>query len=201
MPFVRTGNLLYLAGTISSFNGEMTHVGQVGKEQTVQAGYESAKICALNTLANIKAATGSLDNVKQFVLVNGFVNAIAGFTDSPAVINGASELFGKVFGEAGKHARAATAAAGLQLGILLERTGRPREARDQYRAALDQLTGNSPETDRQRAELYEHIGDAERIDVTFAADPDSGSYQQLETPSIGDRITTIELRGTGQTQH
>ena len=58
VPFVRTGNLPYLAGTISAFNGEMTHVGQVGKEQTVQTGYESAKICALNTLANIKAATG-----------------------------------------------------------------------------------------------------------------------------------------------
>src|SRR2546423_13197694 len=72
VPFVRTGNLLYLAGTISSFNGEMTHVGQVGKEQTVQTAYEAAKICALNTLANIKAATGSLDSVKQFVLVNGF---------------------------------------------------------------------------------------------------------------------------------
>jgi enamine deaminase RidA (YjgF/YER057c/UK114 family) len=113
VPFVRTGNLLYLAGTISAFNGQMTHTGQVGKEQTVQAGYESAKICALNTLANIKAATGSLDQVKRFVLVTGFVNAVSGFTDSPAVINGASELFGKVFGEAGQHARAAVAVAGL----------------------------------------------------------------------------------------
>ena len=71
VPWVRTGNLLYLAGTISSFNGEMTHVGQVGKEQNVQAGYESAKICALNALANIKAATGNLQSVKQFVLVSG----------------------------------------------------------------------------------------------------------------------------------
>ena len=96
VPFVRTGNLLYLAGTISSLNGEMTHTGQVGKEQTVQTAYESAKICALNTLANIKAATGSLDTVKQFVLVMGYVNAVSGFTDSPAVINGASELFGKL---------------------------------------------------------------------------------------------------------
>ena len=120
VPFVRTGNLLYLAGTISSFNGEMTHVGQVGKEQTVQTAYESAKICALNTLANIKAATGSLDNVKRFVLVTGFVNAVSGFTDSPAVINGASDLFGKVFGEAGQHARAAVAAAGLPKGSTVE---------------------------------------------------------------------------------
>lgn len=120
VPFVRTGNLLYLAGTIASFNGQMTHVGQVGKEQTVEAGYEAAKICALNTLANIKAATGSLDSVKQFVLVTGFVNAVSGFADSPAVINGASELFGKVYGEAGKHARAAVAAAGLPKGTTVE---------------------------------------------------------------------------------
>ena len=120
VPFVRTGNLLYLAGTISSLDGKMTHTGQVGKDQTVQAGYESAKVCALNTLANIKAATGSLDEVKRFVLVTGFVNAVSGFTDSPAVINGASDLFGKVFGDAGKHARAATAAAGLPKGSTVE---------------------------------------------------------------------------------
>ena len=120
VPSVRTGNLLYLAGTISSFNGEMTHVGQVGKEQTVQTAYEAAKICALNTLANIKAATGSLDSVKQFVLVNGFVNAVSGFTESPAVINGASDLFAKIYGDAGKHARAAVAAAGLPRGTTVE---------------------------------------------------------------------------------
>ncbi len=120
VPFVRTGNLLYLAGTICSWNGEMTHVGQVGKEQTVATAYESAKICALNTLANIKAAAGSLDQVKQFVLVTGFVSAVSGFTDSPAVINGASDLFGKVFGDAGKHARAAVAVAGLPKGSTVE---------------------------------------------------------------------------------
>ena len=120
VPFVRTGNLLYLAGTVSAFNGKMTHTGQVGKEQTVQAGYESAKICALNTLANIKAATGSLDSVKRFVMVNGFVNAVDGFTDSPAVINGASDLFVKIFGDAGRHARAAVAVNGLPRGSTAE---------------------------------------------------------------------------------
>ena len=120
VPYIRTGNLLYLAGTVSIYNGKMTHVGQVGLEQTVQTAYESAKICALNTLANIKAATGSLDSVKQFVLVTGFVNAVSGFTESPAVINGASELFGQLYGEAGKHARAAVAAAGLPRGSTVE---------------------------------------------------------------------------------
>jgi len=113
VPTVRVGNLLYCAGTISSFNGEMTHVGQVGKEQTVQSGYESAKISALNTLTNIKAALGSLDLVARFVYVGGYVNAISGFPDSPAVVNGASDLFVALYGEAGKHARAAVAVAGL----------------------------------------------------------------------------------------
>jgi enamine deaminase RidA (YjgF/YER057c/UK114 family) len=113
VPTVRSGNLLYCAGTISALNGRITHAGQVGKDQTVQNGYESAKICALNTLANIKAALGSLDRVNRIVYVGGFVNAVNGFTDSPAVINGASDLFVAVFGEAGKHARAAVAVAGL----------------------------------------------------------------------------------------
>lgn len=110
---VRTGNLLYCAGTICSFNGQMTHTGPVGRDQTVQTGYESARICALNTLANIKAALGNLDAVKRVVFVSGFVNAVSGFGDSPAVINGASNLFVQVFGEAGKHARAAVAVNGL----------------------------------------------------------------------------------------
>ncbi|MFT3867740.1 MAG: RidA family protein [Nibricoccus sp.] len=113
LPTVRTGNLLYCAGTISALDGRITHAGQVGKEQTVQSGYESAKVCALNTLANIKAALGSLDRVERLVFVGGYVNAVSGFADSPAVINGASDLFVAVFGDAGKHARAAVAVAGL----------------------------------------------------------------------------------------
>ena len=113
VPTVRTGNLLFCAGTICAVNGQMTHVGAVGREQTVQTGYESARVCALNTLANIKAAAGSLDAVKRVVFVSGFVNAVPGFADSPAVINGASDLFVQLFGDAGKHARAAVAVAGL----------------------------------------------------------------------------------------
>ncbi len=113
LPTVRTGNLLYCAGTICSWDGQMTHVGQVGREQTIQTGYESARVCALNTLANIKAAVGSLDRIEKFVYVGGYVNAISGFADSPAVINGASDLFVALFGDAGKHSRAAVAVAGL----------------------------------------------------------------------------------------
>jgi len=120
VPTVRTGNLLYCAGTISALNGQVTHLGQVGKDQTVQTANKSAEICALNTLANIKAAVGSLDQVARIVFVSGFVNAVDGFTESPAVINGASDLFVKIFGEVGKHARAAVAVNGLPRGSTTE---------------------------------------------------------------------------------
>lgn len=120
VPTVRTGNLLFCAGTISVSGGKVTHEGQVGREQTVQTGYESARICALNTLGNIKAAVGSLDKVSRIVCVSGFVNAISGFSESPAVINGASDLFVAVFGEAGKHARAAVGVAGLPRNSTVE---------------------------------------------------------------------------------
>jgi enamine deaminase RidA (YjgF/YER057c/UK114 family) len=120
VPTVRTGNLLFCAGTICMIDGQMTHTGQVGKEHTIESGAKAAEICALNTLANIKAAVGSLDQVARIVMLNGFVNAVDGFADSPAVINGASDLFLKVFGEAGKHARAAVATNGLPKGTTTE---------------------------------------------------------------------------------
>lgn len=120
VPTVRTGNLLYCAGTISAVNGQITHAGQVGKEQTVQTGYDSARICILNTLANVKAAVGSLDQVARVVFVSGYVNAVSGFADSPAVINGASDLLVAIFGDAGKHARAAVAVAGLPRNSTVE---------------------------------------------------------------------------------
>lgn len=120
VPTVRTGNLLFCAGTICMIDGKMTHTGQVGKEHTIESGAKAAEICALNTLANIKAAVGSLDKVARIVMLNGFVNAVDGFSDSPAVINGASDLFLKVFGETGKHARAAVATNGLPKGTTTE---------------------------------------------------------------------------------
>ncbi len=120
VPSVRTGNLLYCAGTLPMRDGKLAYSGQVGKEQTVQTGAKAAEECALNTLANIKAALGSLDRVARVVFVTGFVNAVDGFTESPAVINGASDLFLKVFGEAGRHARAAVAVNGLPRGATAE---------------------------------------------------------------------------------
>lgn len=120
VPAVQVGNLLYLAGTICIADGQMTHVGKVGAEHTVETARRGAEICALNLLAAIKGALGSLDRVDRFVTVSGYVNGVAGFPDAPAIINGASDLFLAVFGEAGKHARAAVTVAGLPRNSTVE---------------------------------------------------------------------------------
>ena len=105
VPAVRTGNLLYLAGTLPMKDGKVTSLGKVGREVDIVQAAEAAKLCVLNALANAKAALGSLDRISRVVMVNGFVNGIDGFSDSPKVLNGASEFLLQVFGDAGKHAR------------------------------------------------------------------------------------------------
>lgn len=120
LPCRQVGNVLHCSGTLSLRDGKLTHAGQVGDTQTVETAYESARVCLLNTLANIKAHLGSLDRVKQVVFLGGYVNGVSGFADSPAVINGASDLLVEVFGEAGKHARAAVAVAGLPMNSTVE---------------------------------------------------------------------------------
>jgi enamine deaminase RidA (YjgF/YER057c/UK114 family) len=120
LPYRLHGDTLILAGVISSFNGQMTHVGQVGKEHTIETAREAAKICALNVLTNLKLALGSLDRVEAFLYVGGYVNGVSGFADAPAVINGASDLFVELFGDAGRHARAAVAVAGLPKNATVE---------------------------------------------------------------------------------
>ncbi|MCZ6675559.1 MAG: RidA family protein [Verrucomicrobia bacterium] len=113
LPFRFNGNTLILAGVLASLDGEMTHTGKVGEMQTLLTGHEAAKVCALNAIASMRAALGVLDRVDQILLVSGYVNAVTGFTNSPGVINGASDLFVEVFGEAGKHARSAVSVSGL----------------------------------------------------------------------------------------
>lgn len=120
LPFRISGNQLFLSGVICVQNGEMTHTGQVGDTQSVETGYEAARICALNAFAGIKSALGSFDRVSQFLFLGGYVNAVAGFEESPQVINGASDLFAEVFGKKGKHARAAVAVAGLPKNSTVE---------------------------------------------------------------------------------
>lgn len=120
VPHKRVGNTVYLAGVICVADGAITHEGQVGVDQTIETGYEAAKICALNALASIKGAVGDLDKVKQLVYMSGYVSALAGFGSSPLVINGASDFFLEVFGEKGMHARAAVAVAGLPKNATVE---------------------------------------------------------------------------------
>lgn len=120
LPFRVVGNLVFLPGVISSWNGKLTHAGKVGGGLSIEQGYEAARICALNLLANLQAAVGDLDRVKQVVGVNGYVNCVPDFSASPKVINGASDLLVAVFGDAGRHVRAAIGVNGLPLGAAVE---------------------------------------------------------------------------------
>lgn len=123
VPAVRTGNLLYLSGAICIHEGKMTHTGKVGYDaihHEIAYGQEGARVCTLNLLAVAKAELGELSRVKRVVQVNGFVNGVNGFSDSPAVINGASDLLVEIFGEAGRHTRAAVASTGLPMNTTVE---------------------------------------------------------------------------------
>jgi enamine deaminase RidA (YjgF/YER057c/UK114 family) len=119
LPFRRVGNLLYLAGVIAVNDGVIT-TGQVGAERSIDEGYAAARLCGLNALATMRLAAGSLDAIAQIVYMSGYVNAVSGFDASPQVINGASDLFAEVLGEAGLHARAAVAVAGLPKNSTVE---------------------------------------------------------------------------------
>lgn len=113
------GNIVFLAGVISTDStGIIT--GTVGMDRTVEQGYVAARRCALTQLAVLKRHLGTLDAVKSVISVNGYVNAIAGFEDSPRVINGASDLLIEVFGEAGRHVRAALGVSALPRHALVE---------------------------------------------------------------------------------
>lgn len=115
----RVGNLLYLAGVISSVRGDVIQ-GTVGLDRSVDEGYQAARACALTQLAVIRREMGSLDLISAVITVNGYVNSVAGFADSPRVINGASDLLVAVFGEAGRHVRAAIGVSGLPVNALVE---------------------------------------------------------------------------------
>lgn len=120
VPAVRCGDHVYTSGQIPLVKGEVKFKGKLGQELTIEDGYEAAKICALNCLAAVKSVAGSLDNVEKVIKIVGFVNSAANFTDQPKVVNGASELIGKVFGPAGEHARSAVGVSELPLGVAVE---------------------------------------------------------------------------------
>lgn len=120
VPFVRTGNLVFTAGQLPMKDGALMQTGLLGDTVTIEQGSACARQCAINILAVVKAATGDLGKVKRIVKLVGFVAGGAGFTDQPKVVNGASDLFVEVFGEAGRHARSAVGVSALPLNAPVE---------------------------------------------------------------------------------
>ena len=107
VPFVRTGNLIYLSGMLPLRDGKLLKTGRLGEGISLEDAALCARTAALNALGVLRASVGSLDMVKQCVKISGFVASVPDFTDQPKVLNGASELMVEVFGEAGRHARVA----------------------------------------------------------------------------------------------
>lgn len=123
VPFVMTGNIVYISGQISQTAAGLIK-GRLGADMDIPAGAEAAKSCAISLLAQLKkACDGDLSRVVRAVKLTGFVNSTADFTDQPKVINGASDFLVAAMGDAGRHARSAVSAASLPLGVAVEIEG------------------------------------------------------------------------------
>jgi len=120
LPYSKTGNLLFIAGQISRTKDGSNLRGKLGQDMDVEEGYDAARSAAIYTLSAIANAAGSLSNVSRIVRMLGMVNCTADFGDQPDVINGASDLFVEVFGEAGRHSRAAVGMSSLPGGAAVE---------------------------------------------------------------------------------
>lgn len=121
VAYVVSGNNVHVAGQLPMENGKVKYVGKVGDDVSLEDGEAAARLCALNIIAQVKAACGGdLDRVVRILKLNGFVNAPGDFGDQPAVINGASNLIVEVFGDAGKHARCAVGMGSLPFNVSVE---------------------------------------------------------------------------------
>jgi enamine deaminase RidA (YjgF/YER057c/UK114 family) len=124
IPWVRTGNLVFIAGQVPVKDGEFRWVGKLGRDYSVEQGQAAAREVALNVLSQLKTALeGDLDRVVRAVKLNGFVNSTEDFIHQPHVINGASGLMIEIFGDAGRHARSAVGVAQLPFGVAVEIDG------------------------------------------------------------------------------
>ena len=124
VPFVRTGNLLFVAGQIClASDGSLTAKGKLGDGVSMEAGVASARQCAINILAVARSALGDLDKIARVVRLGGFVNSSPDFLDGPRVLNGASDLMVEIFGDKGKHARTTVGVATLPAGAAVEVDG------------------------------------------------------------------------------
>lgn len=120
VPAVQAGDLLFLSGVIPFRNGKLTVEGKLGRDLTVEQGYEAARIALLNALAIVRSEIGTLDRVRKVVRLVGHVASAEGFVQQPAVVNGASDLLVRIFDDAGRHARVAIGAAELPLNSPIE---------------------------------------------------------------------------------
>lgn len=121
VPFVVVKDLVYISGQLPLSQGSVTYKGQLGRDMDISTAQEAARLCALNVLSVLQeACEGDLRRVQQCLRLGGFVNAAPDFTDHPKVVNGASDLMGQVFGERGRHARAAVGCSSLPLGACVE---------------------------------------------------------------------------------
>ncbi len=121
VPYVHTGNLLFMAGQVCQWNGERRFIGKLGREFTIEQGQEAARLCGLNLLAQAKAALGGdLDRIVRCVRLGGFVNSTADFLEQPRVVNGASDLMVEILGDAGRHARTAIGTNVLPFDLAVE---------------------------------------------------------------------------------
>jgi enamine deaminase RidA (YjgF/YER057c/UK114 family) len=120
-PFVQAGPLLFVAGQICQWNGERRYIGKLGRDISLQQGREAARLCGLNILAHLRAAVDDdFDRVARCVRLGGFVNSVPDFVEQPQVINGCSDLIVEVFGDNGRHARAAVGVAVLPFDVAVE---------------------------------------------------------------------------------
>jgi len=119
--YVQTGNLVFVSGQVTLKDGSPQYLGKLGDSISLEDGQAAARLCAINIIAQVRAACGGdLDRVQRVVKLTGFVNSTPDFTDQPKVVNGASDLMVEVFGDKGRHARAAVSAGALPIGVAVE---------------------------------------------------------------------------------
>lgn len=123
VPFVKTGNLLFVSGQIPMGPNGIEFVGKLGADADIETGRAAARLCAINLLAQVKAATGDLEKLVRVVKLTGFVNSTLEFGDHPKVVNGASDLLVEMLGDRGRHSRSAVGVAGLPFGVAVEVEG------------------------------------------------------------------------------
>jgi enamine deaminase RidA (YjgF/YER057c/UK114 family)/catechol 2,3-dioxygenase-like lactoylglutathione lyase family enzyme len=163
-PWVRTGNQVVTSGQLPWFGNQLAFTGKLGSDLTVEQGYQAARLCAINAIAQLKAATGDLERIRQIVRLEGNVQAAAGFQEHPQVLNGASDLMNEVFGDRGRHTRTALGInemplnAPVQLSVYAEVSGTFGEVGSGNQSALAHCTLATRDVPQTRRFFQETFG-------------------------------------------